>query len=124
MEAAYETAVLTRAHPRKKSAAAAGVEPASTRLQDERSCVPFELHRKRMDWERLELSQEVCKTSMRPLHHQPERSAEVRVQNAELKTAYLSSFCTHHFALCTFQKSRRRESNPRPSVYETAALSV
>src|SRR4051812_12297900 len=45
----------------------------------------------RMDWEGLEPSREVCRTSMRPLHHQP-------------------------------LKLRRRDSNPRPALYESAAL--
>lgn len=45
LDAAYETAVPARAHPRKVTAAA-GLEPAHTRLQDERSVYPFELRRK------------------------------------------------------------------------------
>jgi hypothetical protein len=76
-----------------------------------------------MDREGLEPSQEVCKTSMQPLHHQPEGKEEVGTLNDELSDKGLLAFSSS-FSVPTsaFQRLRRRESNPRPAVYETAAL--
>src|ERR1044072_155832 len=78
---AYETAVPSRAPPRTE-AAAAGLEPAHSCLLDKRS--GFRLsYAARMDREGLEPSQEVCKTSMQPLHHQPLRTiAEAGIEPA------------------------------------------
>ena len=69
LDAAYETAVPTRAPPRTL-AAAAGLEPAHTCLLDKRSESSLS-YAARMDREGLEPSREVCRTSMQPLHHQP-----------------------------------------------------
>jgi hypothetical protein len=58
------------ATPQKKVDAATRVELASSRLQDERSGA-VELRRNLVDREGLKPSQEVCRTSMLSLHHQP-----------------------------------------------------
>lgn len=50
--------------------AAAGLEPAHSCLLDKRSVSSLS-YAARMDREGLEPSQEVCGTSMQPLHHQP-----------------------------------------------------
>jgi hypothetical protein len=55
----------------RELAAATRVELAHPRLQDERSVCPFELRRNLVDWEGFKPSQEVCRTSMLSLHHQP-----------------------------------------------------
>ena len=85
-DAAYETAVHTSAHPRTLTAAA-GLEPAHSRIPGERSEALLSYAAK-IDREGVEPSQEVCKTSMLPFTS-PARgwSAEVRVQSADLKKA-------------------------------------
>ena len=69
-ETAYETAVPPGHIPAQAPTAAAGLEPAHTCLLDKRSVIRLS-YAARMDREGLEPSQEVCKTSMQPLHHQP-----------------------------------------------------
>lgn len=50
-----------------------GVEPLSFGLQDRRSVIQLSYIAKRVlvDWEGFKPSQEVCRTSMLSLHHQP-----------------------------------------------------
>src|SRR5215204_2636727 len=78
-------------HLPAKRTAAAGLEPAHTRLQDERSDYPFELRRK-------------------------DGPGGTRTLTRSLQDFYAA------FTSPALEELRRRDLNPRPAVYETAAL--
>ena len=61
----------------KELDAATRLELAHPRLQDECSVYPIELRRNLVDWEGFKPSQEVCRTSMLSLHHQPGKALPI-----------------------------------------------